>query len=76
MDPRARKHLFANVAINTEDDLESWKKTFLGSSASPAHYTKTLSVHCPHVVTDADAEAGGWIQCFARVTHLEVSDEA
>ena len=70
--PRARKHLFADVYLPTAESLQSWEETFPDPSTSPACYASTLSVGCPHVVTTADAEIGGWIRCFSRVVYLDV----
>jgi hypothetical protein len=70
--PRTRKHLFADIRFRTVKSLQSWKETFPDHSASPARYTKILSIRCPHTVTAADAEAGGWIRGFSRVVHLGV----
>ena len=71
--PRTRTHLFADVSFLTKGCLESWKETFPDPSTSPAHYTKTLSISCSHVVTTTDAESGGWIRGFSRVVDLEVA---
>ena len=71
--PRTRTHLFADISFLTEGCLESWKETFPDPSTSPAHYTKTLSISCSHVVTAIDAESGGWIRGFCRVVDLEVA---
>jgi len=61
--PRTRTHLFADVKLNTEGKLESWKAMFPDPSTSPAHYTKTLSFHLQSItVTGAD-----WIKGFSRV---------
>jgi len=68
--PRARKHLFAEVWFNTGEHLESWKEAFPDPSTSPACYTKTLLINCPHIVTTTDAEPGGWIRSFSHVVHL------
>jgi hypothetical protein len=73
--PRTRKHLFADIGFPTAKSLEAWKETFPDPSTSPACYANTLSVDCPHVVTTADAEEGGWIRGFSRVTHLEVDSD-
>ena len=70
--PRARKHLFADIRFNTEEDLDSWKKKFPDPSISPGHYTKTLLIDCPHIFASADVEAGGWIRGFSRVVHFGV----
>ena len=71
--PRTRKHLFADIRFDTEEHLRSWKKTFSDPSTSPARYAEALFVRCPHVVTAADGEPGGWITGFSRVVQLEVS---
>ena len=70
--PRTRRHLFADVTFHTVESLELWKKIFPDPSTSPAHYTKTLSVGCPHAATAADAQAGGWISTFSNVLRLNV----
>ena len=72
--PRTRKHLFASVEFHIEAHLESWKRTFPDPSTSPARYTTTLDIGCSHVVTAADAEAGGWISGFSRVVYLGVGN--
>ena len=69
--PRARKHLFADVLFESED-LEVWKKKFPDPSTSPGRYTETLTIKCPHVVTVADAEVGGWIRGFSHVMRLRL----
>jgi hypothetical protein len=68
--PRTRKHLFANIKFDSAARLERWKKTFPDPSSSPAYYTHTLFVGCPQAVTEADAEEGGWIRAFSRVSRL------
>jgi len=70
--PRTRKHLFADIQLDTKEDAESWKQIFPDPSTSPACYTKTLLVSCPRVVTAADVEVGGWIRGFSRVVYLKV----
>jgi hypothetical protein len=68
--PRARKHLFAEIKFYTTKSLESWKNVFLHPANSPARYVKILSIRCPEVVMNADAEAGGWIKGFSRVARF------
>ena len=70
--PRARKHLFAEVNLRTQTDLESWKKLFPDPSTSPAHFTTSLHVGCARVVTAADSEVGGWITGFAHTVRLNL----
>jgi len=69
--PRTRMHLFAEVDFRTEEDLESWKKTFPDPSTSPGCYTRTLTVGSSHVVRTAGV--GGWIMGFSRVVSLVLS---
>ena len=57
VDPRTRRHLFAEVDFPSAKRLESWKKTFPDPSTSPAHYTKVLVIGGTKVVTAADAKA-------------------
>jgi len=68
--PRTRKYLFADIKLQTKENLESWKETFPDPSTSPAHYTKSLSISCTLPITAA--ETGDWIGGFPRVTHLVV----
>ena len=70
--PRTRKYLFADITFHKAESLELWRKTFPDPSTSPACYTKSLSVGCPHAVTAADAQPGGWIRTFSHVLHLNV----
>ena len=70
--PRTRKHLFAEIVFDIEQNLISWKKIFPDPSISPAHYAETLYVGCLHAVTPADAEASGWITGFSRVVNLKL----
>ena len=70
--PRTRKHLFASVEFRSVNAIESWKETFPDPLGSPAYHTRTLWVRHPEVVTVADAEEGGWIRTFSRVTKLVV----
>ena len=70
--PRTRKHVFAYIEFRGDRAPEAWKKTFPDPTNSPAHHTHTLSIWCPWAVRVADAEEGGWIRAFSRVTRLEV----
>jgi len=69
---RTRKHLFAEVRLDAEEDLISWKEIFPDPTTSPAHHAETLYVGCLHVVTPADADASGWIAGFSRVVNLKL----
>ena len=70
--PRTRKHLFSHIVFDTTQKLQSWKTTFRDPSTSPASYARFLYVKLPQVITDADAEEGGWISTFSKVVHLEI----
>ena len=70
---RTRNHLFADVVFRTVGDLQAWKNAFPDPSTSPAHYTTTLSMQCPWVVTAADAEERGWIPAFSHVVHFHMN---
>ena len=72
---RTRKHLFAEVELRAEEDLESWKRLFPDPSTSPAHFSKSLHVGCADAVRPADAEMGGWLTGFARIVHLDVKTQ-
>jgi len=69
--PRTRRHLFANIKLQTKVHQKSWKETFPDPSTSPARYARSLSISCSLPVTAA--EAAGWIGGFSRVVHLEVN---
>ena len=73
--PRTRKYLFANIRFPFAERLQSWKKTFPDPSTSPAHYTRTLSIDCPDVLTAADTGEGGWFRGFSQVERLEVDSQ-
>jgi len=73
--PRTRKHLFVNIQVRSAGNLGSWKKTFPDVANSPAYHTRTLFVGCPRLVVAADAEEGGWIQAFYRVTSLDLGSD-
>ena len=67
--PRTRKHIFAKVKLRSEEDLESWMKTFPDPSNSPAYHTHTLVFRG----TTTDPRAVGSIQKFSRVTRLRLA---
>ena len=74
--PRTRKYLFAEIKLYSVKHLEAWKKTFPYPPNSPAHYTHTLLVRCPHAVTTADAEEGGWIQALSHLVRLDLGENS
>jgi len=72
--PHVRKHLFARVEFHSsESHVKLWKETFPDPSNSPAHHTRSLSIHGTPVITAADAGADGWIRAFHNVVHLKLS---
>ena len=72
--PRTRKHLFANIKFHRPSGLERWKKRFPDAANSPAYYTRTLLVDCPHPITASGKEEGDWIRAFSRVRKLDVNN--
>ena len=68
--PRTRKYLFGDIVFYTAERLASWKEMFPDPSTSPACYAKFLAVGCFEALTDADADAGGWITGFSRLEYL------
>jgi len=72
--PRTRKHLFADIRLRSVDDLRSWKKTFPDVGNSPAYHTRSLFIGCSSVVVAEDAEEGGWIRAFSRISSLDVDN--
>jgi hypothetical protein len=74
--PRTREHLFAVIYLTAPETLESWEEMFSDPSTSPARYAKILYVGHAHLVTDTDAEVGGWIRGFSRIVKLKVESFA
>ena len=72
--PRTRRHLFADIAFRSADDLVSWKKTFPDPANSPAYHARTVLVGCPGLITVSDAGEGGWIRTFSGIASLEVDN--
>ena len=70
--PRTRKHLFANIHFFDERDLRWWKRAFPDPSTSPARYAKSIFIGSPRVLEDAEANGGGWLRPFSRVTRMAV----
>ena len=69
--PRTRIHLFAHVTFNARRfRIESWMKAFPDPSNSPAHHTRTLTIHGRQLITAAGADVGRWIRAFHNVVHL------
>ena len=70
--PRARRHLFARIALPDVASLRSWKTAFPDPSTSPAYYTRSLLIRYPWDIMVEDVEEGSWIPAFSRVAHFEV----
>lgn len=66
---RTRKHLFADIKFQSDNDLDSWKKTFPDPMNSPARHTRTLTIECD----PGDTGEGSWIQSFSSVERLVVN---
>ena len=69
---RTQRRIFSHIKFMTKSSLDSWMKTFLDPSNSPAHYTRTLSVHGLKVFTRASADAFPWLQSFHNIAELFV----
>ena len=65
---RARKHIFAVVVFEEEDDLESWKEMFPDPANSPSYHTYALAIGCD----PGNMEESGWIRGFPRLEQLIV----
>lgn len=72
--PRARKHLFGEVAFRSLGDLKAWKESFPDPVNSPAYYTHSLFITCTRVISAAAVEESGWIRAFHNVVRLSVWD--
>ena len=71
--PRSRRNLFAHVAFDAlASPIESWMEAFPNPSNSPAHYTQTLTIRCPQIVTTVGTDVGRWVRAFHNVVHLNV----
>jgi len=57
---------------HSKSDIELWKEAFPDPSNSPAHHTRTLSIHGTSVVTAANA-VDGWFCAFRNVVCLWLS---
>jgi len=70
---RTREHLFANVGFfATYHRVELWVEAFPDPTNSPAHHTRTLSIHHPHLIKATHA---GTISSFCGVVRLVVNTE-
>jgi hypothetical protein len=69
---RSRRHLFARIEFHQAEQsaLQSWMKVFPDPSNSPAHYTRSLIIRDPTVLTAANASP--WIRAFCNVVHLRL----
>ena len=69
---RARRHLFARIALPDVASLQSWKTAFPDPSTSPACYTRSLGIKYPWDIMVEDTEEGSWIPAFSRVAYFEL----
>ena len=66
--PRSRLFLFARVELqSTKSSITSWMKAFPDPSNSPAHYTRTLSIH---MLMSAPTSMFTWLLPFCRIEEL------
>ena len=70
--PRARRHLFSEIAFNSVEDLSAWEKTFPDPVDSPAHHIRSLSIGCPSSNLESMAKGSGWSQALSNAVQLEV----
>ena len=70
---RGQMHLSARVEFHPKTSpIESWMKAFPDPSDSPAHYTRSLSIGIPSLITAANADARAWLRSFRNVARLLV----
>ena len=69
---RTRQILFADVAFDSPEKLQSWKNAFPDPSTSPAWHTRSLFIKFSRTIAAVDTEEGGWITSFSRVVCLKV----
>jgi hypothetical protein len=69
--PRSREHIFADLTLDEEDDLESWRKTFSDPANSPSYHTRNLTIRCD----PGHMEESGWVQSFPRLETLCMMSE-
>ena len=72
--PRTRRHLFAHVKFGAEKHLfASWMKTFPDPSKSPAHHTRSLTIHRFLTVVTTDTGVADCVRTFRNVVRLHFS---
>ena len=64
---RRDKAIFRPTPSSLEEDVPGYFQL-------PGNYTQTLLVRCPHAVTTADSEEGGWIQAFSHLVRLDLGE--
>ena len=74
--PRARSHLFSEVAFNSRDGLRAWEKSFPSPIDSPARYIRSLSISRASSNLKAVAKWSGWVQVLSNVVQLKVWNSA
>ena len=72
--PRARCHLFAHIELGAQPRIRQWITTFPDPSNSPAHYTRSLTIHGS---LTAFRLFVSWIQAFSSIVqlHLDMDSE-
>ena len=61
--PRSRTHLFAHIEL-ADGSVQSWLKAFPDPLNSPAHYTRTLTIHDHDALAVAGPVVAQWICAF------------
>jgi len=71
--PRSRTHLFAHVEL-TDTSVEPWMKAFPDPLNSPAHYTRTLTIHDHQLIAVVGPVVANRICTFPfhNVVHLNI----
>ena len=69
--PRIRRHLFACVSFDTLlHPFALWMKAFPDPSNSPAHHTRSLTIHRFQDATTTDADVASYFRTFHNVVRL------
>lgn len=70
--PRARQHLFHEVAFYSLNGLDAWEETFPDPVNSPAYYTRSLHIRCADVLAEELVEKRDWLRAFSNIVRLRV----
>ena len=73
--PRARRYLFADIKFSSpQPSFQSWMEAFPNPSNSPAHHTRSLSIHSlPAINYVASAALRAWTYSFHHIIQLEMN---